>query len=92
MSITLAVAIFFLVWWIVWFAVLPWGVKGQHEGGGEHEPGTDPGAPQRPYILRKVMVTTLIAAAVVAVAYWMWTSGVISLERIPLPFALPSGR
>ena len=44
MPITTAVAIFFLIWWVVLFAVLPWGVRSQHEGG-EITPGTDPGAP-----------------------------------------------
>jgi GTP-binding protein Era len=40
-------AIFFLIWWVVLFAVLPWGVRSQHEGG-EVVPGTDPGAPAIP--------------------------------------------
>ncbi len=32
MPITTAVAIFFLIWWVVLFAVLPWGIRSQHEG------------------------------------------------------------
>jgi hypothetical protein len=39
MPITTAVAIFFLIWWVVLFAVLPWGIRSQHEGG-EIVPGT----------------------------------------------------
>ena len=44
MTVTTALAAFFLIWWVSLFAVLPWGVRSQHEGG-EMAPGTDPGAP-----------------------------------------------
>ena len=47
MPVTTAVAIFFLIWWIVLFAVLPWGVRSQQEDA-EVAPGTDPGAPGDP--------------------------------------------
>ena len=33
MPVTTAIAVFFLIWWVVLFAVLPWGVRSQHEGG-----------------------------------------------------------
>ena len=33
MPVTTAVAVYFLIWWVVLFAVLPWGVRSQHEGG-----------------------------------------------------------
>ena len=41
---TTGIAIFFLIWWLALFAVLPWGIRSQHEEG-EITPGTDPGAP-----------------------------------------------
>ena len=41
MPIFTALAIYFVIWWIVLFAVLPWGVHSQHESG-EMTPGTDP--------------------------------------------------
>jgi predicted secreted protein len=80
--------IFFVVWWIVLFAVLPWGVKSQHEAA-SFEPGTDPGAPQRPLLMRKLIATTLIAGLFVAIAYVVWESGAIPFDRIPMPYALP---
>ena len=61
MPVTTAVAIFFLIWWVVLFAVLPWGVRSQHEGG-EIAPGTDPGAPAIPHLGRKLLWTTLVSA------------------------------
>ena len=47
MSWTTILAIYFIVWWLVLFTVLPWGVRSQHEAG-DITPGTDPGAPAMP--------------------------------------------
>jgi len=46
MPVATALAIFFLIWWVVLFAVLPWGIKSQHEED-DIAPGTDPGAPTK---------------------------------------------
>ena len=59
----MAVAIFFTVWFVVLFAVLPWGVRSQHEEGG-YAQGTDPGAPVAPKLLAKALWTTLVTAVV----------------------------
>lgn len=88
MSLPIAVGIYFVLWWIVLFAVLPWGVRSQHESEA-FEPGTDPGAPQRPLLLRKALATTLISAALFAAVYVIWTSGVIPFDRIPMPYGPP---
>ena len=53
-----AIAIYFIIWWIVLFIVLPWGVRSQQESG-EVAPGTDPGAPARSRIWRKLLWTTV---------------------------------
>ena len=47
MAIATGIAIYFLIWWVVLFAVLPWGVRPQGE---EARTGTDPGAPQVPRV------------------------------------------
>ena len=39
MAIATAIAIYFLIWWLALFAVLPWGVRTQAEEG-EGMPGT----------------------------------------------------
>ena len=59
-----AIAIFFTIWWISLFMVLPFGIKSQHESGGI-ERGTDPGAPVVTGLLWKALWTTLIACAAV---------------------------
>ena len=60
-STPMAIAIYFTMWWIVLFAILPFGVRSQHEGG-EMIPGTDPGAPIAPKLLWKAFWTTIAAA------------------------------
>lgn len=63
MSIPLAIAIFITIWWTVLFAVLPFGVRSQHEQG-EIVEGTDPGAPVAPRLLIKALWTTIISAVI----------------------------
>ena len=63
MPVTTALAIFFLIWWVVLFAVLPFGVRSQHEDG-EMVPGTDPGAPVLSRLGRKLLWTTAVAVVI----------------------------
>ena len=51
MSLATSIAIYFIIWWTVLFAVLPWGVRSQEEAG-EVAKGTDPGAPVIPRLGR----------------------------------------
>jgi predicted secreted protein len=53
----MAVAMFVTIWWILLFAVLPFGVQSQHETA-EIIPGTDPGAPVAPRLAVKALWTT----------------------------------
>jgi len=82
MSLTSAIAIYFVTWWIVLFVVLPWGYRTQAEEG-EVAPGTEPSAPARFPILRVVLVTSVIAAMVLAGIHWVLTSG-LTFDDIPL--------
>jgi predicted secreted protein len=87
MPITTAIAIFFLIWWIVLFAVLPWGVRSQEEGG-EVAPGTDPGAPAIPNLRRKLIWTTVVSAVVFAVCYVVYVERLVTLDSLLAPFGL----
>lgn len=82
MSITSAFAIFFVIWWLCLFAVLPWGVRTQEEHG-DIVPGSAPSAPIRPLLRRKVIVTTVLAAAVFAVLYASVVYGGLSIDDLP---------
>ena len=79
MPVFTAVAIFFVIWWVALFAVLPWGVRGQHETG-EIAPGTDPGAPVVPHIGRKLIWTTVVAVVIYGVFYALYVSRLVTLE------------
>ncbi len=65
MTWPLGLAIYFTMWWVVLFAVLPFGVRSQHESG-DYAQGTDPGAPVAPRLLIKAAVTTVISAVIFA--------------------------
>ncbi|MEP7030322.1 MAG: DUF1467 family protein [Pseudolabrys sp.] len=90
MSIATAIAIYFLVWWIVLFAVLPWGVHSQEEEGADVIPGTDPGAPVRHRIWSKLLWTTLVSAVVFAILAVIYIRGWIPYEFLSRISAPPS--
>ena len=89
MPVTTAVAIFFLIWWVVLFAVLPWAVRSQHEDG-EIAPGTDPGAPAVPKLGRKLVWTTVVASLIFAACYVVYTDRLISLDGLMAWFGPPN--
>jgi len=65
MTTPMGIAIYFTIWWIVLFAILPWGVHSQQESG-EVVAGTDPGAPVAPRLLIKAVATTIVSAILFA--------------------------
>lgn len=79
MAISTAIAIYFLIWWIVLFAVLPWGVRAQGE---EAIPGTDPGAPAVPRLMAKLLWTTVVAAVLWAVCALVYLKGWVTLDGL----------
>ena len=70
MSIGFGLAVYFVIWWTVLFAILPLGITSQHETGEVIE-GTDPGAPVAPKLLRKAIQTT-VAASIVFAGFYVW--------------------
>jgi predicted secreted protein len=64
-----AIAVYFVIWWTVLFAILPFGVQSQLEAG-EAVAGSDPGAPAQPLLKKKALLTTA-AATVVFTTVWM---------------------
>ena len=69
MSSIAIVAVFFVTWWLVLFAVMPWGMRTQDEEG-DVVLGTPRSAPVKPRLLRKVIGTTIVATVVVG-ALWI---------------------
>ena len=81
MQIGTVIAIYFIIWWVVLFAVLPWGIRSQQESG-EVAPGTDPGAPAAHLIWRKLFWTTVIGRGGVRHSHG-------DLQREPDPVRIP---
>lgn len=73
MTLAGGLAVYFVIWWTVLFAVLPFGVRSQVETG-EVVEGTEPGAPALPGLRRKVVVTSLIAAVVFLFVWYGWAA------------------
>jgi len=75
MTTPMAIAVYCTMWWIVLFAILPFGVRSQHESG-EYLQGTDPGAPVAPKLAMKAVVTTIVSAILFAglYAYIEWAT------------------
>jgi len=67
----LGLALYFIIWWTMLFAVLPFGVQSQHEVN-EIVPGSEPGAPARPRLLLKVLATTVVAGVLWAIADYFY--------------------
>lgn len=80
MNLTTALSIYFLIWWLTLFAVLPFGIRSQHEE--ETTPGTDPGAPVLPRIASKLIWTTLVSAVIFAALYVAYVYRWIALDDI----------
>jgi predicted secreted protein len=81
MSIFTALAIYFVIWWLVLFAVLPWGVHSQEESG-EVTPGTDPGAPVLTNLRLKLVATTVVASVVFAAWFVVYINKLITLDQL----------
>ena len=73
MNIVGGLALYFVIWWITLFAVLPFGIRSQHEAG-EVVAGTEPGAPVLPGLLKKAVITSLIAAVIFAGVWYVWVA------------------
>jgi predicted secreted protein len=58
MSWATGVMVYLVIWWTVLFAVLPIGVRRVEEPGR----GQDHGAPERPQLVKKAIITTVVAS------------------------------
>jgi len=69
MQIGSILAIFFVVWWLCLFVVLPIGARSQLDAG-EVVPGTEPGAPVVVRLWRQLAATTVLAGFMTALLFW----------------------
>jgi len=81
MSLISALAIYFVIWWLTLFLVLPWGVHTQAEAD-DVVPGSAPSAPMNPHLGRKIFANTLISAAIFAIFYLIRVYELIRLDDL----------
>ncbi len=66
------IAIYFIIWWLVIFTILPFGIRTQEEQG-EVTLGTAPSAPWRPMLIRKAIITSIISAILLFGLWYSYT-------------------
>lgn len=72
-----AIVAYVIIWWVVIFAVLPFGVRPAEEG----DLGHAVGAPSNPRLGVKALITTAIAAVLWLVLYLVTGSDLISFRQ-----------
>jgi predicted secreted protein len=84
MDLVLSIAIYIFIWWIMLFAVLPFGVRTQGEDGNV-VPGTPESAPAQQRMLRVFVINTIVSTIVFAIVYVIIAYGLITPDTIPYP-------
>lgn len=81
MTITAALVLFSVLWFIVFFVVLQL-TPGSQADAGEIVPGTHAGAPADAQIKRKALITTAITTVLFVIIAGIIVSGVISIRDL----------
>ena len=81
MSITGAIVIYVILWWIVFFTILPLNIKSQLDNQKIY-PGSEPGAPSDPKIIKRIFSTTLISTILFIIIYILIGFNVINIREL----------
>lgn len=76
MTLYSGIIVFTMIWWLVLFTVLPWGIRRTENA----EPGHAVEAPANPHIVLRFVVTTVISVALFLIAWWLIDSNLISFR------------
>ncbi|MEC8134526.1 MAG: DUF1467 family protein [Pseudomonadota bacterium] len=68
--------VYVIIWWLVWFMVLPWGNRPPDVV----ENGHASSAPENPRLWQKVGITTVIAAVIFTIIYFVAEAGLINFR------------
>ena len=80
MSATGLAIIYIIIWWIVFFSVLPIGIKSQNAKLSDELHGNDRGAPKNPKIAKKFLITTLITSIIFLIIYYLVSQDYLNLR------------
>jgi predicted secreted protein len=90
MSWVTALAIYFIIWWTALFAILPVGIRSQHEDD-DVVLGTDHGAPSNFSFWRKAFWTTVVSTAIFAVYCFVTETLGFGVDSLPTLFPPAAG-
>lgn len=68
------IATYVMIWWLVIFTVLPWGLRPAQED----DAGHGAGAPANPRLWLKAGITTAVATVIWLLVYWAVSADLIS--------------
>ncbi len=82
MGITGSIIVYVMIWWIIFFSLLPVGIQSNKELFKEKIEGMDPGAPKNPNIGKKFLITTLISTIIFSVIYYLVNIDLLNLREL----------
>ena len=74
------ILVYVVVWWLVFFMLLPVGARSFHEAGEDVQSGNVESAPLRPRIGRKALMATPLAALVTLLVWFLVDSGLLDFR------------
>ena len=80
MGITGSIIIYVMIWWIIFFSILPVGIQSNKEIFKESIEGADPGAPNNPKMAKKFLITTIITSILFIMIYYLVKLGFFNLR------------
>ena len=78
MSITGSLIIYVLIWWIIFFSLLPLDVDRKHK---QIVEGIDKGSPENPRIIKKLIYTTIITSIIFIGIFMLVKYDYLNLRR-----------
>ena len=81
MGITGSIIVYVLIWWMIFFSVLPVGIQSKKDKFKERIGGIDSGAPINPKIAQKFLITTIITTIIFIVIYYLVKFDLLNLRE-----------
>ena len=78
MSVTGLAIIYVIIWWIIFFSLLPIDVDRKHK---EMVEGVDKGSPENPKIIKKIIYTTIITSIIFIGIFMLVKYDYLNLRR-----------
>tara|TARA_Y100000591_G_scaffold295596_1_gene285088 strand:+ start:579 stop:833 length:255 start_codon:yes stop_codon:yes gene_type:complete len=82
MGITGSIIVYVMIWWIIFFSVLPIGIQSKKDIFEEKIGGIDPGAPKNPKIAKKFFITTIITTIIFILIYYLVKFDLLNLRKL----------